>query len=65
MIDGQGDVLLRSERSGGGNGRVYRIEFTASDGDGSCTGSATVCVPRSRKSGCVDDGGQYYPSMGP
>src|SRR5947208_600909 len=40
------DVLLRAERSGGGNGRVYRIAFRASDGKGgTCEGAATVAVP--------------------
>ncbi len=56
----QGDkALLRAEREGGGNGRVYEVIFTADDGaGGSCTGTVTVCVPHDRKSGgtCVDDG---------
>jgi PKD domain len=58
----QGDkVLLRTERSGTGNGRVYRVNFTADDGHGgSCTGAVTVCVPHDRKPGtCIDDGPQY------
>lgn len=54
-------VLLRAERSGSGNGRVYQINFTASDVQptgGSCTGSVTVAVPHSAKPGAspVDDG---------
>ncbi len=65
----QGDkVLLRAERSGGGNGRVYRITFTATDGfGGACTGTVSVCVPHSKsKNGpsCVDDG-QIFDSTGP
>jgi hypothetical protein len=46
----QGDtVLLRAERSGTGNGRVYRIHFTADDGDcGVSTGSVAVLVPHDR-----------------
>jgi hypothetical protein len=50
---------LRAERAGSGNGRVYRIEFTASDGHGgSCAGAVTVGVPNSQKPGqeIVDDG---------
>jgi len=61
----QGDtVLIRSERAGGGNGRVYVIHFEADDGVGGvCTGTVTVCVPHSKKSTCVDDG-QLYDSLG-
>jgi hypothetical protein len=55
----QGDgVLLRAERSGNGNGRVYRVDFTASNTGGSCTGSVHVGVPHGMKPGGspVDDG---------
>ncbi len=39
-------LLLRAERSGLGDGRIYLIDFTASDGaGGTCTGQVTVCVP--------------------
>jgi hypothetical protein len=58
----QGDkALLRAERSGTGNGRVYRVSFTANDGyGGSCAGAVTVCVPHDRRPGtCVDDGQRY------
>jgi hypothetical protein len=54
-----GTVLLRAERSGLGNGRVYRLGFTADDGHGQqCTGSVGVGVPHSMKPGLpiVDDG---------
>ena len=41
-----GAVQLRAERSGAGNGRVYAVSFSASDGrGGSCAGSVLVCVP--------------------
>ena len=43
----------------GGNGRVYRISFTADDGNGgSCTGEVLVSVPKSqgKKGAAVDDG---------
>jgi len=52
-------VLLRAERSGSGNGRVYRINFTATDSQGgSCSGSVSVSVPHDMKQGhtSVDDG---------
>ena len=57
-----GEVLLRRERSGLGNGRVYSVGFTAADGNGaSCTGTVLVCVPHDRRKpiGCVDDGEIY------
>lgn len=54
-------VRLRAERSGNGNGRVYTINFGASDGFESCVGSVQVTVPHSRKSTAVDDG-QIYSS---
>jgi streptogramin lyase len=57
---------VRAERMGGkamvGNGRVYEISFTASDGvGGECIGTANVCVPHSMKGegACVDDGQNY------
>ncbi|MBI4528657.1 MAG: tandem-95 repeat protein [Deltaproteobacteria bacterium] len=52
-------ALLRAERSGTGNGRVYRVYFSADDGQGGmCDGSVKVEVPLSMKSGVsvVDDG---------
>ena len=60
-----GDVLLRKERSGLGDGRVYSVGFTADDGEGgTCTGAVSVCVPHDRKKRirCVDDG-QMNPSL--
>jgi len=61
VINADGTVLLRAERSGSGNGRVYHIHFTASDLEGSASGVVTVCVPHDRKSIAVD-GGQLYDS---
>lgn len=55
-------VLLRAERSGLSNGRVYRVYFTADDGQGSaCTGSVNVGVPLNMKPGrpIIDDGQLY------
>ena len=55
-IDG-GVASVRRERSGTGNGRVYTIEFTASDGHGGEShGTVEVCIPRGAASGgCVRD----------
>lgn len=53
------EVLLRAERSGTGDGRVYRISFTGSDPAGAtCSGEVTVGVPHSqgKKGGPVDSG---------
>jgi hypothetical protein len=54
---------VRSERSGLGNGRVYEISFTASDGvGGECQGSVFVCVPHDQSGKdceCIDDGQIY------
>jgi len=51
---------VRCERNGTGNGRVYTINFTASDDQGAeCMGSVNFCVPHNKKSMCVDDGQLY------
>lgn len=62
-----GAALVRAERSGKGNGRVYEVSFKAKDGKGgSCTGKVTVGVPHSMQKGltAVDDG-QIYESTTP
>jgi hypothetical protein len=57
---GSEQAQVRAERSGRGDGRVYHVHFTASDGlGGACTGAVTICVPHSRKRGCVDQGPLY------
>ncbi len=55
ISDGGDFVLLRAERSGLGNGRVYHINFTASNALGTCQGEVTVCVPHDQRKGsaCV------------
>jgi hypothetical protein len=64
VIRGQG-VLLRAERSGVGNGRVYHIAYSATDVWGaSCTGVVRVGVPHSRNRGPID-GGPLYDSTQP
>jgi hypothetical protein len=55
-------VQLRAERQGDGDGRVYHIAFTASDGHGSeCTGVVSVCVPKhfGPNRTCVDEGSLF------
>lgn len=64
VVEGDG-VLLRSERSGVGNGRIYQVNFTADDGQGGvCTSSVLVGVPHDRKDVPVDDG-QTYDALQP
>jgi uncharacterized repeat protein (TIGR01451 family) len=54
-------AYVRAERSGGGNGRVYTIYFTAADGRGaSCQGSVKVSVPHDAAGvAAIDDGPRY------
>lgn len=50
-------VDLRAERLGGGNGRVYTVYVGVSDGSGNIAESSfQVHVPKSKKSGAIDDG---------
>ena len=50
-------VQLRSEANPQFNGRVYRIAYTISDGQGgSCSGIAKVSVPRKKGTPAIDDG---------
>jgi len=56
-------VLLRAERSGTGDGRVYRLAFTATDPAGaSCSGQVAVGVPL-RFDGPALDSGRSYDSF--
>jgi hypothetical protein len=56
---------VRAERVDGGNGRVYHIGFTATDGDGgTCSGEVTVGVP-GRHGRTVDDGPSYDSTVAP
>ena len=53
---------VRSERDGGGDGRVYHIAFTATNSTGgTCTGAVTVGVPHDQghNGGPVDQGALY------
>ena len=47
-------VRVRAEANPNGNGRVYRISYTVSDGTDDCSGVAKVGV--ASKKGAVDDG---------
>jgi hypothetical protein len=59
VINTDGTVLVRAERSGNGNGRVYHIHFTASDFEGSASGIVKVTVPHNKKDDVIDDGELY------
>ncbi len=57
---GTANPQVRAERSGTGNGRVYRINFKGTDAKGAeCTGSVAVGVPHDKKDTPVDDGQNY------
>lgn len=56
IINQDGTVLIRAERSGNGDGRVYRIDFTASDLEGSSSGFVIVTVAKKKKEPAVDSG---------
>jgi hypothetical protein len=57
---------VRAERNNHGDGRVYEIGFTASDGSGaSCTGSVRVEVPRHRNVPAVDSGQRFDSTVVP
>lgn len=62
IINPDGTVLLRAERAGKGNGRVYHIHFTASDIEGSVSGVVKVSVPHSKKTDVAIDGGELFDS---
>jgi hypothetical protein len=57
-------VLLRAARSGGDDGRVYQVAFSASDGEATCTGVVKVSVPHSRARAAVDSAPPSYDSLG-
>jgi len=58
-------VQLRSERKGGGNGRVYTITFKVTDSSGNVsTATAKVTVPQSQNGLAVVDDGPHYTVLG-
>jgi Tol biopolymer transport system component len=61
---GSGQVQVRAERDGGGDGRVYRVAFDASDGrGGTCSGTVEVSVPKGSRP-AVDSAPPSYDSFG-
>jgi hypothetical protein len=56
-----GTAWVRVERSGPNSGRLYFISFVASDGQSSCEGTVTVCIPKNKgqNNSCVDNGKRY------
>jgi hypothetical protein len=58
-----GTVMLRSERSGAGDGRVYRVAFRGLDPEGEeCTGLVSVSVPKSPNARALDSAPPLYDS---
>lgn len=58
------DILLRAERAGSGNGRVYVVQFTATNADGAhCSGTVNVTVPHNKKDQAIQ-GPQLHNSFG-
>lgn len=61
-ILGTNSFNVRAERSGTANGRMYYVNFTATDAvGGTCTGTATIGVAHDQESAPIGDG-QLYPS---
>jgi hypothetical protein len=60
---GTSTAMVRAERAGGiDDGRVYHIDFTATDQKGqTCMGDVTVCVPhdQGKDKTCVDHGSLF------
>jgi hypothetical protein len=52
-------VFLRAEKDPRGNGRVYFIEYTVSDGSDSCSGEERVSVPRKKGVAAVADSSRW------
>jgi uncharacterized repeat protein (TIGR01451 family) len=60
------EVQLRAERDGTGDGRVYRIATTVTDGHGgSCSGVVIVGVPHDQSGPAAVDSGLVFDSFGP
>ena len=59
-------AFVRAERSGKGDGRVYRLQFTASDGRrATCQSVVKVSVPHNRGATPVDSAPPIYNSLTP
>jgi len=61
---GSAVAQVRAERDGPGNGRVYHIQFAATDTaiGSACRGEVQVCVPHDRGHPNCKDGGALYDS---
>ena len=58
-------IKLRAERIGDGNGRVYRIFVTVSDGQGgTCSKKVKVGVPKNKNGNAFDNMNKSYNSFG-
>ena len=58
-------VKLKAERVASGNGRVYRIFFTVSDGQGgTCSGKVKVGVPKTKNGNAFDNLNRSFNSFG-
>jgi pimeloyl-ACP methyl ester carboxylesterase len=56
QVIGNSSALLRAERNGAGNGRVYTVKFTATDARGGQSfGSVKVRVPRNANTLAIED----------
>src|SRR4051794_417024 len=63
-ITSAGAVLVRAERQGTGDGRVYVVSFTANDNHGgTCTGTVSIAVPHDQSGRPAVDSGQKYNSL--
>jgi len=58
-----GNVSVRAERMGGGNGRVYEIAFTATNAGGACSGTVRVGVPHDQGKPAIQDSKVRYDSL--
>jgi hypothetical protein len=52
-------VLIRAEKDPRGNGRVYFVAYTVSDGTDGCSGVARVGVPRKKGVAAVADSSRW------
>ena len=58
-------VALRAERNPKGDGRIYRVAFTATDGrGGECAAEVAVAVPRHKHRPAIDSSPPTYDSLG-
>ncbi|MFC1880657.1 bifunctional metallophosphatase/5'-nucleotidase [Thermodesulfobacteriota bacterium] len=62
---GTDTASIRAERDGSGNGRIYHIEFMATDDMGGvCVNFVSVGVPLNKQDDPIDDGASYDSSNG-